>query len=359
MDIKYSNFDEVINTWNLFSTNERENNLINLINLWNQYIKKSWENKRLKINFIEFNPWIVDNTFVNIDISEIRLKHWITKLYLYLYNSNVDSLKFSDHQNGINEKVIQWDGISKIKKLEFENIHLTSDEKNYLILANLNIDWLYLVRMINLSEKVQSLWCIIQNLIVDASDLWKILFIQNEIKNLYITASSIFKTIFLSNKIWKVHQYIKNIEWYPKTKYKQENRIMANTSRQLKYAFDESKSFLEWDRFYADEMLYTLKSEYFLSPLLFLHLITSIFWTSWFVASVYITGLWFVKLCLTRGLIWLSFNDILIRVINNINPYTNFREISGDMNILQLLYLILLSYWIYQFVLSVRRISKR
>lgn len=360
IDLTYQNFDSEISKWNKFITNERGNNLKVLIEKWNDYIDNSDDQDRnLEIRWVEFEDYVIDIRLKNISLGEFRFKNGIQWLYIYLHKSTIESMIFNDAQNEIGHKVLQWDWNSKINKLVFENIHFNDDKPSSLTIASIEIGSFQFLRSINLSEKVQILWCNIKKLFVVWSDLWSMLFNENIIKNLYVMTSAIYKTIFITNSLWKIRDTILKSDWLTPVDLKLDSMQMAWVFRQLKSTHDEWKNYVDWDRFYFSEMFYTLKSQYFLNPVFLLHLISSRFGTSWIQALLFIFLLWFWRLVFTESINNLSCVDIFTKTINNINPYTNLKEAGDIMSIQHFIYLLFLSYWVYQFILSVRRSSKR
>ncbi len=363
-NITYSNFDLDIANWELFETRETWNNLIVLIRKWNSYIEENDSKKRLRIWEIisgSFN----DIKIINIDLWNLNIPRGQDMLFLYLDNSVVDNIYIEDKQYTLQKITIEWSMgkkslTSRIKKLQFDNFHFTNEQSTSMHIVNLKIDNFYFSRTVNSSEKVQIFWCVIEKLIITWADLWKMLLIKNVIRNLYCSWVAVFNTVLLSSIIWKIHQSFNWIEWFPPN-VKLDDISMADVNRQLKISYDNSKDYWTANRFYRNEMMYLLKDKHFLSPFLLLHLITSYFWTSWFLALVFIISLWFWKILFTD--IWLLCNSdislILERIINNVNPYLNLESVKDWMSPFELLYLIMLSYGIYQFVLSIRRISKR
>ena len=367
-DITYRNFERDIIASDYFETTETWNNLILLIGKWNKYVEENTSKKRLKISEISSGSFH-DIKLINIDLGNIVIPTGQEMIFLYLDNSVVDNIKIEDRQYTLQRITVEWsikkELTSRIKKLQFDNFHFSNEQSTTMHIVNLKIDNFYFSRTINSSEKIQIFWCAIQKLIVSWSDLWRMLFIKNVIKNLYCSWVLIFNTVLLSSRIWKVHKRIKWIEGFP-SNITLEDIMMADINRQLKISYDNSKEYLQANRFYRDEMMYTLKDKKFFSPFLLLHLITSYFWTSWILALFFIMilGLWrllvespevFQDFCLSfEYLIY-----ILNSSIDNINPYLNLEDAKDGVSIFHLLYLLLLSYGVYQFVLSVRRISKR
>lgn len=353
--------------------------------------------KKLTISTINWNESIYLNYLSSycdelyISVSETKnLSFRAPKVVNINYNSTIDNSGSIDITEITDNSQIMITGNSWLENLNISNMYPVWNKNRILKslclasnIKNIRIEWLMNTLIIDYLQIYNSdieRW-FIKNLHINSLEWDNIEIKDTYFSNIVFPSKS---SDFRVRSFRLVNSIFSNINWGAyfsesysssdgKTNFRIEDWEMKELYRTFKYSHDQIWNKTEANKFYAKEMEYYRKSlgrnEFDKKLISWVQQYTSNYWNSWILPLWWIFGLSSIYTSFSgfkeiissycfRGICihTTEYLNYFSQVIININPLDDFKDIKTPADFI---YRISLSFFIYQFLVALRRISQR